>query len=226
MEEYPCVVSEPILYDIFNAKCRDDIAMYKSLSESYSTLLELGIGTGRIAIPLSQGKNEIYGVDNSAEMLKYLKKKIQKKKINNIIPVFQDMRELKMNRVFDMVICPFCTFNCLLSIEDQRRALFALQANITDSSRVVFDLMTINTFSNVMYVDKSTLFSTCKYGRRTVYIYTKSGFDQSKQLYVQERSFDIYIDDNNKITQKVILYNRIYSYLENLNYCLKNVVFE
>ncbi len=82
---------------IYNARYFDKVALsmpkYKEITDRIIQLvsrepccvaLDLGSGTGRIAISLSGDISKIVAVDNSEEMLEKLSEKIKKKRINNI----------------------------------------------------------------------------------------------------------------------------------------------
>ena len=79
-------MSEATLYDIFNMNCIEDIEMYKTIcsGSGASEVLELGIGTGRVAIPLAQNGISVFGIDNSLPMLQLLENKINTDKISFI----------------------------------------------------------------------------------------------------------------------------------------------
>ena len=137
------IISEPVLYDIFNANCVEDIEMYKIMCSNFDKVLELGIGTGRIAIPLAQSGVHIVGIDNSSQMLAVLKNKIETGKINGISFIQDDMRSLSLKSKFDFIICPFCTFNFLLSIEEQKEALISISKLMKEGAKIVFDLLIV-----------------------------------------------------------------------------------
>jgi len=52
-------------YDLFGSK--DDIGFYRELAIKHGRkALELGIGTGRVAIELAKAKVKVWGIDSSA----------------------------------------------------------------------------------------------------------------------------------------------------------------
>ena len=79
-------------------------------------VLELGIGTGRIALPLRQRGVQIEGVDASPAMVA----KLQAKPGGDAIPVtIGDMRAVPVDGNFGLVFVVFNTFFCLSTQEDQ-----------------------------------------------------------------------------------------------------------
>jgi SAM-dependent methyltransferase len=107
-------------------------------------VLELGIGTGRIALPLAQRRYEVHGVDASEAMVEQLRRKNG----GESIPVtIGDFAELDVEGEFSLVYVAFNTFFALLSQEDQVRCFsnvsrrlreggaFAIEAFVPDMTR-------------------------------------------------------------------------------------------
>src|ERR1051326_2220318 len=80
--------------------------------------LELGIGTGRLALPLAAKGVEVHGIDASYAMIF----KLRQKPGGGRIPVTQDdfanVGSVK-GGPFDLIFCAFNTFFALLTQEDQ-----------------------------------------------------------------------------------------------------------
>ncbi len=78
--------------------------------------LELGIGTGRIALPLQEKGVEVHGIDASEAMVARLRTKPG----GDRIPVSMgDFSEVAVDRRFSLVYIPFNTFFALLTQEAQ-----------------------------------------------------------------------------------------------------------
>lgn len=78
--------------------------------------LELGIGTGRIALPLQERGVEVHGIDASTSMLAKLKAKPR----GTEIPVsLGDFSKVDLEGQFDLIYIVFNTFFALLTQEDQ-----------------------------------------------------------------------------------------------------------
>lgn len=194
MSEQLDIMSEPKLYDIFNANCVEDIEMYKKLCSNIDQVLELGIGTGRIAIPLAQNGIHVVGIDNSVEMLASLENKIDNKGIKNIDFYFQKMQSVELESKFELVLCPFCTFNFLLSVDDQQEALSAVREHMNEKSKIVFDLLTLNTFPDIFQGSSLKHYDSymCFGEDAHIEIYTSNKFNQCNQILSQERIFRKY----------------------------------
>lgn len=194
MSEHWDIMSEPVLYDVFNANCIEDIEMYKKMCSNIDQVLELGIGTGRIAIPLAQSGVHVVGIDNSIKMLASLKDKINSGKINNISYYHQEMQSVELESKFNLILCPFCTFNFLLSVDDQQKTLCAVRKLMKEKSRIVFDLLTPNTFPDAFRDSSLKYFDSylCSDEDAHIEIYTSSKFNQCNQILSQERIFRKY----------------------------------
>jgi SAM-dependent methyltransferase len=207
------IIREPELYDIFNRRERDDIKMYLSLFDGAEKVLELGVGTGRIALPLAENGICVVGVDNSDEMIISLKSKldnIQEKVSSKVKIVHQDFCDLDIQDTFNFAFYPFCTFNYLLSITQQTAALISLKKHLNKGAEVIFDLMTVHTFPNLLYNTHNTYYDSATQGDLEISIATQSSFDQSTQIYAQERNFEYYRRTNVVFKKRVKMINRIF----------------
>ena len=107
-------------------------------------VLELGIGTGRVALPLLARGIGVQGIDASQAMVD----KLRAKPAGSGIPVtIGDLADVDVAGKFSLVFVAFNTFFCLLTQEDQLRCfanvaarlarggVFALEAFVPDLSR-------------------------------------------------------------------------------------------
>jgi SAM-dependent methyltransferase len=107
-------------------------------------VLELGIGTGRVALPLAHKGHEVHGVDASEAMTE----KLRAKTGGRDMPVtIGDFAELDIEGEFSLVYVVFNTFFALLSQEDQVRCFsnvarrlqqggtFVIEAFVPDMTR-------------------------------------------------------------------------------------------
>jgi len=107
-------------------------------------VLELGIGTGRLALPLAAGGLAVHGIDASEEMIKKLRAKPGGDRIPVAIGNFADVA---IDGRFSLIFVVFNTFFGLLSQEDQVRCftraaehltadgVFVLEAFVPDVTR-------------------------------------------------------------------------------------------
>jgi SAM-dependent methyltransferase len=89
-------------------------------------VLELGVGTGRIALPLADAGLDVIGIDSSRDMLDVLRAKKNALGVNALIG---DMAELPFNSAFSLVLVAFNTlFN--LGGHDRINTCFAEVARV------------------------------------------------------------------------------------------------
>lgn len=123
---------------------RDTNATVEFLAQfTKNNALELGIGTGRVAIPLAQKGIEVFGIDSSKSMLELL---IQKDKGKKVKAELGNFAEFSFNRKFSLIYAVFGTFFCLETQELQvqcfrnvfehleKKGVFILECSIPDFS--------------------------------------------------------------------------------------------
>ena len=90
--------------------------------------LELGIGTGRIALPLAARGVEVHGVDASESMVA----KLRAKPGGEAIPVtIGDFADVGVEGEFDLIFVAFNTFFALLTQEAQVRCVRNVGAHLS-----------------------------------------------------------------------------------------------
>ena len=67
--------------------------LFKTVGFGGKTVLDLGTGTGKLAIPLSRKAKKVYALDKSNFMLQILRKKIKSQKIKNIKTIRGEFNE-------------------------------------------------------------------------------------------------------------------------------------
>lgn len=87
--------------------------------------LELGIGTGRIALPLAASGRPVHGIESSPAMIERLKAKIAEESDNSDGPAVTvslgDMADVDVQGQFGLIYVTFNTFWMLLEQEQQVR---------------------------------------------------------------------------------------------------------
>lgn len=122
----------------------EDVPFYVDLArEQGGPVLELGCGTGRIAIPTAEAGITIFGLDNSSSMLNIAKKKIavREREIRNKITLQEgDMRNFHFDRSFSLITIPFRAFLHLLTVNDQRRALLCIHKHLANGGMLAMNI--------------------------------------------------------------------------------------
>jgi ubiquinone/menaquinone biosynthesis C-methylase UbiE len=122
-------------YDWENARTvgRRDVAFWRHLaSEHAGPVLELGCGTGRIAMPLLKAGVTLVGVDRSGAMLDRARRRAKRARITRrALFVRADIRDLPLrDRRFDLVIAPYGILQSLTRDRD-------LDATLASVARVL-----------------------------------------------------------------------------------------
>lgn len=137
--EYPAFFAR--FYDTIYNSMRDmtdhQFFMEEILNTSGS-VLEVGVGTGRFFTDALTKGIDIYGIDISEEMIRILLDKIPESEDYRLS--LQDVRQMQLNKQFDLIIAPFRVFSHLLSIEDQLMALNRIHEHLVPGGKFIFDL--------------------------------------------------------------------------------------
>ena len=131
------------VYDSVYSYVRDDIPFYvEQARRSEGPVLELGCGTGRVAIPIAEAGIEIVGIDSSQAMLDVAGQKAGRLAGpgGRLSLVHADMRDFSLGRTFELVTVPFRGFLSLLSVEDQTSTLSNVKRHLAPGGRLVFNI--------------------------------------------------------------------------------------
>jgi ubiquinone/menaquinone biosynthesis C-methylase UbiE len=130
-------------YDLWAAEMTEDVTWYVSLArQAAEPIVELGIGTGRVAIPIARetGKRVI-GFDRSPPMLA-----VGRERAGDLPIEFRegDMRELRLDEPVELVICPFRALLHLPTWADRRRTFERVAAALKPGGRFAFNAFTFS----------------------------------------------------------------------------------
>lgn len=99
-------------------------------------VLELGVGTGRLAIPLARAGCSVVGIDSSEAMLERCRTKAGELSIELILG---DMVESQPDRRFDAVLIAYNTVFSLQSAERQQTLFDAVARRLTDVGTFIIE---------------------------------------------------------------------------------------
>jgi SAM-dependent methyltransferase len=130
------------LYDPWSRSVVEDVAFYvEEAVRSGGPVLELGVGTGRIAVPIASAGIRVVGVDTSAGMLQVARERAELAAAEVDLRL-GDMREPPVEERFPLVVCPFRSLLHMETDVDRRAALRAVARCLEDGGRFVFDVFT------------------------------------------------------------------------------------
>ena len=132
------------LYDSWSASVTEDVSFYvEEAVASGGPVVELGVGTGRIAIPIARAGVRVIGVDSSAGMLESCRNRARAEGVEELLDLrLGDLRDPPVTERVPLVICPFRSLLHLADDDERRRALRAAHELLLPEGRLVFDVFT------------------------------------------------------------------------------------
>ena len=136
---------DPALFDQLYRRRRQDVEFYLDCARRFrGPVLELGAGSGRVAIALARAGFDVVGVDAMPGMLAAGRARLAEdppEVTARVRWVRGDLRSVRLRRRFPLVIAPFNTFMHLYQRRDLERALATARAHLRPRGRLVFDVM-------------------------------------------------------------------------------------
>jgi SAM-dependent methyltransferase len=128
------------LYDPWSASVVEDVAFYLAEARrSGGPVVELGVGTGRIAVPIAADAIRVIGVDSSRGMLDVCARRAALVGVQLDLRL-GDLREPPVSELVPLVVCPFRSLLHMHTDDDRRRVLRAAQSLLLPEGRFVFDV--------------------------------------------------------------------------------------
>ena len=126
-------------FDTLYPEVPKDDPMVQALAgwAGHGPALELGIGTGRVAIPLALRGVRVDGIDVSAEMLTRLRSKAGKAPVRAYVG---DMADFRLNRSYPLIYVVFNTFFQLASAEGQANCFAAAARHLDPGGMFVLQV--------------------------------------------------------------------------------------
>jgi SAM-dependent methyltransferase len=130
------------LYDPWSTGVIEDISFYvEEALASGSPVVELGVGTGRIAIPTAAAGIDVIGVDSSAGMLAVCAERGRDAGLAARLDLrLGDLRRPPVDERVELVTCPFRAYLHLASDEERLEALAAARGLLRPGGRLIFDV--------------------------------------------------------------------------------------
>jgi SAM-dependent methyltransferase len=126
------------VYDHFHTLPQDTEDAVAALAElaGGGPVLELAIGTGRLALPLAERGLEVHGIDASAAMVA----KLREKPGGDAIPVtIGDFADVGVDGLYPLILIGFNTFFALLTQDDQLRCFANVAGHLAEHGRFVLE---------------------------------------------------------------------------------------
>lgn len=130
------------LYDAWSASVTEDVPFYvEEAVASGGPVVELAVGTGRIAVPIARAGVPVIGIDSSPGMLEACRARARADGVGELLDLrLGDLLEPPVAERVPLVICPFRSFLHLADDGARRRALEGSRALLLPEGRLVFDV--------------------------------------------------------------------------------------
>jgi SAM-dependent methyltransferase len=142
-------VSERALYDViaeiydpWSRSVTEDVSFYVAEARaSGGPVVELAVGTGRIAVPVAKAGVAVIGVDESPGMLDVARAYAEREGVSELVDLRRgDLREPPVPERVPLVTCPFRSLLHLADEAEKLRALKAAHDVLRPGGRLVFDV--------------------------------------------------------------------------------------
>jgi SAM-dependent methyltransferase len=211
-------------YDDIYGDLTNDIPFYLNMLNDDPTIsvLELGCGTGRVTVPLSQEGPNVTGLDNSEHMLKKLRSKICESSYQPTI-IQADMIRFNLGKTFDLILIPYRGFQSLTTVKEQEICLKSINKSLKKNGRVIINLFPPIRAMFDQKEDVNYLVKEVTNGRNSNKhtISHRTNFDQTNQIV--HSSINIVVSEFNQIKSSHWLsFDLRYLYLNEAAYLFQN----
>jgi SAM-dependent methyltransferase len=123
-----------IWHDIECGAYGADVELWRSLARDYGgPVLDVGSGTGRIALDLARRGHRVVALDRDAELLSELSARAEGLEVETVVA---DAREFELATRFGLIIVPMQTIQLLGGASGRKWFLERAQAHLADGGRL------------------------------------------------------------------------------------------
>jgi SAM-dependent methyltransferase len=130
------------LYDPWSRSVTEDVPFYVAEArKAGGPVVELGVGTGRIAVPTAAAGIAVIGVDSSAGMLEVCRRRAEDAGVAELVELRRgDISDPPVTERVPLVTCPFRSYLHLHDTGARLRALRAARELLLPGGRLIFDV--------------------------------------------------------------------------------------
>jgi SAM-dependent methyltransferase len=130
------------IYDPWSRSVTEDVEFYVERAlASGGPVVELAVGTGRIAIPIARAGIDVIGVDSSPGMLAVARAAAEEASVADRLDLrVGDLREPPVSERVPLVLCPFRSLLHMETEDEKLRALRAARELLEPGGSFVFDV--------------------------------------------------------------------------------------
>lgn len=124
---------------------------YKFINEkcTFKSVLELGCGTGEIALRIARDDKEIYATDLSKDMLEVARMKAMSANVNLMLGRV-DMTDFKTDKAVDLILCLCDSINYVLSKKKVLQTFKNVYDSLKYNGTFIFDIDTLYKINEVL----------------------------------------------------------------------------
>ena len=199
---------DPEIYIKEFSNYKDDIYFWPKLIDQYKprTVLEVGIGNGRLVKLLHNKVKEYDGVDFSKSIIDYCANKYNYKNVNYYC---SNIKEFKVDKKYDLIILPFNVFNNFYEEKDIRECMDSLKKLSNENTIIVID--TFNPTNNDLCDTEDYIkTNSFKIDNKTIDVYEKRLFNITYSTNIYKKRYIC----NGKVIKEYILPNRVFLHQE------------
>ena len=130
------------IYDPWSVSVTEDVELYvEAALASGGPVVELAVGTGRIAVPTAKAGIRVIGVDQSQGMLAMAREYAEREGVTELVDLrLGDLRDPPVDERVPLVTVPFRSLLHMAEDGDRSRALAAAMRLLEPGGRLVFDV--------------------------------------------------------------------------------------
>lgn len=110
------------------------------LAESSGSVVELGVGNGRICVEVARRGKPLVGVDSSAAILELCRARARQAGVEDRVELIQaDFRDFELPEPAALIVIPFHSIGHLITEDDKRRCMARVHDQLVPGGRFVWD---------------------------------------------------------------------------------------
>lgn len=218
-------------YDMFHKGIKGDSEFYINEASKASTVLDIGCGTGRLAILIAKKGIRVVGIDFSKKMIMKAESKAEREKLKNLTFLQEDMRNFNLRKKFDLIIIANRSFLNAVTSEDQKNMLLCCRKHLKKKGKLIFNIFVPDCKIISKDSNKEELMGTFYdiESKETVKLYYKSRVDRLNQITYSEhiikkfKSGKKIHEDRNRITLRYCFFTEVKYLLELCGFKIENI---